>query len=471
MIIKVDFIETFFMLKNKMLFVSFTLMASSFTLFSCDNYLDVNLPISQLTSDKIFQDNATANAAMANVYAKMRTSGLFAGGSNAMPCLMGWYTDELEYYQQSTPNNFYNNTLFEGEVRITDIWNQSFNQIYAANRIIEGLDLQGSSAVKDKNQLKGEALFVRAFIHSMLLNTFGAIPYVTSTDYTINKTIRRLAPEEVYEKIIADLNLAKGLLTYDYISADRTRPNRSVAEALLARIYLYTENYPEAANAASAVINNPIYKWEFNLDKVFLKGSTTTIWQFAPNLAGANTTEGNLFIFTVGPPALVGLRNDFINSFEADDKRKMLWTTRITNGSSSWYYASKYKQASNTSTSLEYSIILRLAEQYLIRAEARAYQGDLIGAKEDLDLIRTTAGLSHTEAGSGKEITDDVLNQRRFELFTESGHRFFDLKRTGKLNEVLSAVKPGWNSEDALWPIPLLELNANPNLKPQNPGY
>jgi hypothetical protein len=471
MIIKVDFIETFFMLKNKMLFVSFTLMASSFTLFSCDNYLDVNLPISQLTSDKIFQDNATANAAMANVYAKMRTSGLFAGGSNAMPCLMGWYTDELEYYQQSTPNNFYNNTLFEGEVRITDIWNQSFNQIYTANRIIEGLDLQGSSAVKDKNQLKGEALFVRAFIHSMLLNTFGAIPYVTSTDYTINKTIRRLAPEEVYEKIIADLNLAKGLLTYDYISADRTRPNRSVAEALLARIYLYTENYPEAANAASAVINNPIYKWEFNLDKVFLKGSTTTIWQFAPNLAGANTTEGNLFIFTVGPPALVGLRNDFINSFEADDKRKMLWTTRITNGSSSWYYASKYKQASNTSTSLEYSIILRLAEQYLIRAEARAYQGDLIGAKEDLDLIRTTAGLSHTEAGSGKEITDDVLNQRRFELFTESGHRFFDLKRTGKLNEVLSAVKPGWNSEDALWPIPLLELNANPNLKPQNPGY
>ncbi|MNT42144.1 SusD family protein [compost metagenome] len=115
--------------------------------------------------------------------------------------------------------------------------------------------------------------------------------------------------------------------------------------------------------------------------------------------------------------------------------------------------------------------MFRLAEQYLIRAEARVYQGDLIGSKEDLNRIRTTAGLNPTNAVTAEDIKTDILNQRRFELFTEFGQRFFDLKRTGKLDEILSVSKPGWNTTDSLWPLPALELNSNPNLNPQNPGY
>lgn len=124
-----------------------------------------------------------------------------------------------------------------------------------------------------------------------------------------------------------------------------------------------------------------------------------------------------------------------------------------------------------TSASVEYSIQFRLAEQYLIRAEARAYQGDLIGAKEDLNKIRRNADLNDTNALSQQEIITAVKKERRFELFTESGHRFFDLKRNGDLDTVLTGVKFGWNSTDRLLPIPESELTLNPNIQPQNPGY
>lgn len=190
-----------------------------------------------------------------------------------------------------------------------------------------------------------------------------------------------------------------------------------------------------------------------------------------PGTAGANTQEGDLYIFKAGPPPIVGLREEFINAFEPGDKRKTQWTVMVSNGNQRWYYVYKYKQDQPTASSLEYSVVLRLAEQYLIRAEARAFQGDLTGAKEDLNVIRNAAGLSNAAALSFQDIMVDILQQRRFELFTEFGQRFFDLKRFGKLDETLSPLKPGWDANDQLWPIPVLELNSNPNLNPQNQGY
>ena len=79
-------------------------------------------------------------------------------------------------------------------------------------------------------------------------------------------------------------------------------------------------------------------------------------------------------------------------------------------------------------------------------------------------------GKIHT-ASTANEIINAVLKERRVELFTEYGHRFFDLKRLEKLDSTLKSVKSGWKTTDRLFPIPNTELSANPNLKPQNPGY
>ena len=111
-----------------------------------------------------------------------------------------------------------------------------------------------------------------------------------------------------------------------------------------------------------------------------------------------------------------------------------------------------------------------MAELYLIRAEARTHKGQLVEAREDLDMIRLRAGLPNTLASTSKELLDAILQERRVEFFTEHGHRFFDLKRTDNLDEVL-VTKLGWNSTDRLFPLPEKELLLNPNLQPQNPGY
>ena len=85
--------------------------------------------------------------------------------------------------------------------------------------------------------------------------------------------------------------------------------------------------------------------------------------------------------------------------------------------------------------------------------------------------MRLRAGLSETTANTAPEIIDAVLQERRFEFFTELGHRFFDLKRTNTIDQALAPVKPGWDTKDKLFPIPDSELLLNPNLKPQNYGY
>lgn len=438
---------------------------------SCDNFVDVDLPASQLTSGAVFEDYASANAVMAGLFTKLRNEGILAGNSTSMSSCLGLYTDEFDYYQQNSVSSFYNNSLVAGDSQISDIWNKSYNQIYIANSIIEGLKKSTGIAQADQNQLLGEAIFIRALLHFTLTNLYGDIPYATSTDYLQNSKVSKTATDKIYEYCISDLNQAIGKLSDNYVASERIRPNQSTAKALLARVYLYMHLYPEASSAASAVINNPLYTMENDLEKTFLKGSTPTIWQFIPSAAGKNTDEGELYIFTSGPPPIVGLRPDFVEAFEQGDKRKAQWTTELSNGTDKWYYASKYKEQFNTGSSVEYSIIFRLAEQYLIRAEARVYQGDLIGAKNDINVIRNAAGLQNTAAVSKEDIIGEIMQQRRFELFTEFGQRFFDLKRTGKLDEILTVSKPGWNTTDRLWPIPALELSANPNLKPQNQGY
>ena len=203
----------------------------------------------------------------------------------------------------------------------------------------------------------------------------------------------------------------------------------------------------------------------------FLKDSPSTIWQLMPSTEGRNTNDGATFIFNSGPPPFAALRSELLNTFEPGDLRKMHWTRAITTGVTTWYHAYKYKQRGSTAATQEYSIVLRLSEQYLIRAEARAMQGDFIGAKEDLNLIRNLAGLPDTTAVTQQELLTAIWQERRVELFTEFGHRFFDLKRAQQLDSALQSLKPGWNSYEALLPLPESELLLNPNLAPQNPGY
>lgn len=449
----------------------FTLLLA---LTDCDSFVEVDLPQSQLTRTGVFESTATANAALTDIYSKMRDQGVLSGTVLGLSNQLGSYADELNSYtlpgDQAIP--FFTNALLPSNITVASYWNTSYNYIYSCNSVMEGVEKSSELSTADKKLLRGEALFIRAIMHFYLVNLYGDIPYITTTDYKGNNTARKSSIEAVYKLIIIDLEESITLLNPAYKNTERTRPNKYTAQSLLSRVYLYNKNWAEASNSASAVLNAAaLYQLGDQLSGVFLKKSKETIWQFQPLRAGKNTDEASSFIFFTAPPPLSSLTPQLAASFETGDLRRSSWIKTVSGQGQVFYHAFKYKQNINTAESLEYSIVLRLAEQYLIRSEARAEQGDLIGAKEDLNKIRNRAGLNDTNAESQVEILKAVLLERKREFFTEYGHRFFDLKRSGELNNILSASKTGWDDSDSLFPLPQNELSINPNLLPQNYGY
>lgn len=441
---------------------------------SCESFVEIEVPDSQLTAENVFKDKATAQAALANIYIKMQNNVLVTGSFNGISNLLGNYGDELNYYgiDGQREEAFYKNVVLPSNSTVSEVWNNTYNLIYASNAVIEGVTAATGIPQNEKGQPIGEALFLRAYLHFYLVNLFGNIPYVTTTDYRLNTTIVKKVPAEVYSLIIKDLENAKLGMSYQYPSDERVRPNKSVIEAFLARVNLYQENWVSAETEANLIINNTsLYVWEEDIDKVFLKDCSGTLWQLMPQFAGNNTFEAQSFIFFTGPPPVSGLSNSLIESFEPADLRRDHWVGTVTDGLQTWYFANKYKENNNTGSSREYSILFRLEEIYLIRAEARTHLGNISGAQEDLNKIRHRAGLSDTPAVTQSELLEAILKERQVELFTELGHRWFDLKRFGVANQVLETRKTGWNNTDILWPLPQSEILLNGNLLPQNPGY
>lgn len=437
---------------------------------SCDDFVEVDLPSHLLTGETVFEDVQTAEAALGDIYARLRDEVLLTGTPQGISVLMGVYTDELEYFGGSAQEAFFfNNSLVPGNESIATFWNGCYNLIYGVNAVLEGLENSSQIDETDKLRLRGEALFLRAFIHSYLTGIFGEIPYVTQTDYDVNTTIDKLSVSEVYDKCIGDALEAKMLLPMDDVTGERLKPNQMVAGSLLARLYLQSGQWENAVNASSEVIGAT--SWESDITQVFLKESSATIWQLYPFAEGMNTLEAQSFVFVAGPPPGRALSPQQMQAFEPGDERRVHWVGTVTDGVQEWYHANKYKIYTPTPTSVEYSKVFRLAEMHLIRAEANARIGNLSNVPTDLNILRTRAGLPPVSVQTQEAMLEAVFQERQVEFFTEFGHRFFDLKRSGKINEVLGIAKPGWGSHNNLWPIPEQELLTNPNLLPQNPGY
>src|SRR5690606_26018275 len=116
------------------------------------------------------------------------------------------------------------NTLLATNPTVTEVWNGCYNQIYAANAILEGVEDSIYFSTEEIASFKGEALFIRALIHFYLVNIYGDIPYITTTNYHINKNVVREATEIVYAKIISDLEAARQLLPATNLSGEKVRP-------------------------------------------------------------------------------------------------------------------------------------------------------------------------------------------------------------------------------------------------------
>jgi hypothetical protein len=307
---------------------------------------------------------------------------------------------------------------------------------------------------------------------------FGDVPLILTTDYKTNALATKTAKATVYNQIIEDLKDAQMKLdsTYSFSSGRRVMATKGAATALLARVYLYNGDWKNAEEQASAVIsNNTLYKLEPDLTKVFLANSNEAILQLMPGGTNSNTYEGTMFITQAGfSPSYVSLSTSLLSAFEPTDNRRHKWVDSVKVGAVYEYFPSKYKVKGSTTTT-EYSMVLRLSEQYLIRAEARAHQNLISDAISDLNAVRIRAGLTGTSATNQADLINAIVQERRVEFFAEWGHRWLDLKRTGIIDSVMSIITPlkgggSWKSYQQLYPIPQTEILNGIHLV-QNNGY
>ncbi len=322
------------------------------------------------------------------------------------------------------------------------------------------------------------------------MNLFGDVPLVLSTDYSVNSGLSRTSDDQVYLQIIEDLRESIDLLSEQFLDGallqyidvpERLRPTKWAARALLSRVYLYTGDFVNAEIESSLIIDQSSLFALTSLNEVFLRNSSEAIWQMQPVNDGHNTEEAWIFILpSTGPDDNnfdghpVSISRALQNAFEPGDQRKIEWIDSIIVGSDSFYFPHKYKSATFGDPVNEYFMIFRLAEQYLIRAEARVQLGNIQTALDDLNIIRSRAGLHDSNGNSIPGLLASIQHERRVELFTEWGHRWFDLKRSGEIDAVMTVAsisKGGsWQTTDQLYPIPFYEIQHSPHIS-QNSGY
>lgn len=440
----------------------------------CERFVEVDDPTNQISQTTVFKDKATAFSALADIYAGLRDSSVLDGTISGSHFLTACYTDDLSTVsnQQTGFRTFYDLSVQSSTPNIDYLWISAYKNIYAANNIIEGV--AKSTAYLDestRNTLTGEAVALRAVLHLYLTGLFGQIPYVENTDYRINQSIPKNTEVDIMNRIKRDLQQAENLLSDNNPAPEKTRLSRTAVRLLLARVFLYDQKYNDARMYADLVIQNPEYHIEQDLEKVFLKESSSTLWQFAPVEPGANTIEGQTYIILDTPPPYAFLTQDLLNSFDSGDLRKTKWTKPIVAGAVTFTFPYKYREFSKTPASVEYAVMLRIEEAYLIAAEAENSLGNTTGALQKLSSVRSRAGLATPAYASQTEIRQMIIEERRHEFFTEGSHRFFDLKRWGMLDQTVSLIKPQWQHYMQNWPIPYRELLVNPNLNPQNDGY
>ncbi|GAA4458195.1 RagB/SusD family nutrient uptake outer membrane protein [Nibrella saemangeumensis] len=385
------------------------------------------------------------------------------------------------------------------------IWASGYDGIEKANWIIAKVPAATMNETR-KKQIIGEAYFLRAFYLWALTKNFGDVPIKTTPSYSEADAIVGKSPKtEVYKQIYADLDqaLEAGLLSYPAV--DKGRPSKEVVNALYAKAALYNEDWAKALEKAQAVITSGKYSlipdvrdvyrydkedaarienmWAYEVDPISPGRSHQLVGLFGPPASAgpeyARTSFGSMFAYM-----------SFYKSFSAQDKRRQLLDTNyvdkagkivpqrsITPITTDGVLVKKYQDPISTSGLISNIPILRLADMYLIAAEAEArLNGATATAYEYINTVRKRAGLAELATGLSKDaFIEAVLQERAWEFFAE-GDRWYDLTRTGKFLTVIpkavNSVYPTRNvqAKHKYFPIPQDELNANPKLE-QNPDW
>jgi hypothetical protein len=465
-----------------------TILFLLFTLASCNKNLDIPLPTNSITSVSAFSSKGGIDGLMTQMYISFADN-LSAGVS--MPGQAAALADDVYNPSSFLLQDYQVNNMTPLTATSFIPWDGAYKAIYMANMMLEGIPNANAVgfADTDKKQYMAAAKTVRAFAYFDLVRCYGDVPLLTSTNTEQNKLKGRTSKTDVYAQIEKDLTEAITDLPAT-LGAKYFINNKYIPEAILANVYLTEGKWAAAESAATDIIGSNKYQLS-NVANVFLQTSTETIMAIAyttifNSVNSPKTSPLSLLLWPAGSVSYEGISGalspDLLNNFEKNDLRMTNWV-KLSNtaaypndGNRMFSYKYKYNIAVNVpipAGSEEETKFIRLAEVYLIRAEARARQSNLDGASSDLNVIRTRAGLPNIASLAQADMINAVLKERRAELFCENGSRWFDLVRTNTANTVLSAISyksANWKPYMVLFPLDQTTLSTNPNLT-QTPGY
>lgn len=436
--------------------------------FSCSK-VDDQKPQNSLPTEDAISGPVGARVAIFGAYDNLQSANYYGTRYLLFPDMQGGnltWTGTFPSFGQIA-----NRVTLADNAEVTNMWATIYNGINRCNQILDKAAKIEDPAFTDKGQILGEAAFLRALHYFNLLRSWGGVPLkLAPTDAVDIPTLQqsRNSVAEVYTQILADINFA--LANLPASQTNRARATLGAVNALKARVHLQRSStgianeYTDAINAAIAAGSGRTLAASF-ADLYVARNLGEVIWYLEFN----SVDQNSLAFFLL--PSTAGGRNELRPSASLQSAYTATDARRITSAGSNVSFTSGGLRYFRPSTGDDYVLMFRLAEMLLIRAESLVERNtgtDLTDAVALINQIRTRAGIgNYGGAVTQTALRDEVFLQRRLELAME-GHYFFDLVRTGRAATVLT--NPVWNNNQALYPIPLRETQANPNLA-QNPGY
>ena len=460
------------------------LIISVFSLSSCqEDFLQLE-PQQSLSITSAIVDLNTINAALNGVYSNLQDANIYGWDLPLIPDLRG----SNVYISSKNAGRFLTFDDFSNIDQCgfcTAQWTDMYETVVNASNIINNFPNEEvlSSEQSEANNRLGEAYALRGLIYWNLVKLF-ALPYTTDhgaspgipfnnagTDGNIITPARETVGA-IYAQIISDLEAAIDLMT---LNTDG-RLSKEAAQAILAKVYLYQENWAQAEALATQVINSGKFSlyadgdawlnsWgaNFGSEDIFVVVNTQ-----ADNI-GVNSIGG--IIDRDGYGDVLATEELFEMYSDTDARRSvMIRGDRLDGESNVLFPEGKYP---NGETGLDYIKVMRLADVYLIRAEARAEQGNEAGAREDLDAVASRVDPAYVAStASGQDLIDAILDERRRELAFEGDLSWDYTRRQRNWTKFTTffSFDVQWNDPQLINPIPRAEIDNNPNIV-QNPGY
>jgi hypothetical protein len=458
------------------------------SLVSCKKVIESE-PTHQLDGTTRFETIEDFDFALTGAYALFRSGNYLGAGSNAYVNMPDMLSDNLNETSESLGNyqTMSTWTYAEDEPNIAATWQAAYRIISQANLLLKNIDKFAATDGPSVNRIKAQALAIRALVHFDLLrywaeeydrnSTKPGVPYVSTFDYEQKPS--RGTVKETYDHIEADLQAARGYINSGIDKAINATGKAYIdiqgVNAIMARVFLYSNQLDSAIKYSTLVINSIPLSTRTNFPNIWTDASTSeVIWSVSFNAGEGRIGDPVYFVpnnrSSYRPNPTLITMYDQVNDIRYSSYFQVRSNRLVVSK-----YLAKAAQVPRPDGITNFKAF-RTGEMYLIRAEANARKGgtNQVTALADLNILRA-ARISGFVPGveTGTALTDAIALERRKELICE-GHRWFDLKRTTRtINRanctVFCTLAP--SNRAWTWPIPIGEINANPNILPQNPGY